>query len=314
MATAKQQSAMKKRKYIKKQLKNSWQLYVLLLLPVVYLLVFCYYPMYGIQIAFRRYSPIKGISRSQWVGLYYFKKFINSYEFIRLIKNTLVLSIYGLVAGFPFPIILALCLNYANNKKYMKTVQMVTYMPYFISTVVMVGILYQFLAPTGLFNNIVKMLGGGTVDFLGNPERYRHIYIWSGIWQGFGYGSVVYLSALSGIDPTLHEAAIVDGANKFQRMWHIDIPSILPTIIILLILNIGGILNTGFEKALLLQNPLNLRTSEVIDTYVYKIGLASDTMDYSYSTAIGLYKSIIGFILLASVNAISKKISDSSLW
>lgn len=302
-----------KKKTLKKIMK-CWQLYVLIFLPLVYLIVFCYYPMYGAQIAFKRFIPTLGIAGSPWVGFDNFTKFFNSYEFWRIMKNTIGVSVYGLIASFPFPILLAVCLNYAKNKIYMKSVQMITYMPYFISTVVMVGMLMQFMSTTGVVNNFLKSLGMQPIDFLARPEMYQSIYVWSGVWQGVGYSSIIYLAALSGVDQSLHEATIVDGANKFQRVWYIDLPFIMPTAIILLILSMGSILNTGFEKALLLQNPLNLRTSEVIDTYTYKIGLASDSMDYSYSTAIGLFKSVIGLVMLWGVNKLSRKFSDASLW
>jgi multiple sugar transport system permease protein/putative aldouronate transport system permease protein len=282
---------------------------------LLYIIVFNYIPIYGAQIAFKNFRITEGIWGSPWVGFEHFKRFFNSYEFERLIGNTLALSIYSLLAGFPFPIILALLLNYVNNERFKKTVQMVTYAPNFISTVVLVGMIMQFLSPQiGIVNNILEALGMERIHFMAKPEYFRHIYVWSGVWQTTGFSSIIYIAALAAIDPQLHEAAIVDGATKVQRIWHIDLPGIMPTAIILLILNSGNILRVGFEKALLMQTPLNLRTAEVIDTYVYKIGLASPTVNYSYPAAIGLFQSVIGFILLVLVNNIAKRVSETSLW
>ncbi|MBD2870045.1 ABC transporter permease [Paenibacillus arenilitoris] len=292
-----------------------WQLYVLLALPVVYILLFKYYPMYGAQIALKNYVASNGITGSEWVGLKHFIRFYHSYEFGKLIKNTLLISVYSLLAGIPFPIMLALSINYVKNKKFKKTTQMITYAPHFISVVVMVGIILEMLDPrNGLINVIIRGLGLETVNFMAKPEYFSSIYVWSGIWQNVGFSCIIYLAALSGVDPSLHEAAVMDGATKFRRMLHIDLPSIIPVMVILLILNTGNILDLGFEKVLLMQNPLNLRTSEVIDTYVYKVGLASAAMNYSYSTAINLFKSVVGLILLVAVNQLAKKAKQESLW
>ena len=287
-----------------KRVRQNWHLYILLLLPLIYLVVFQYWPMYGAQIAFRNYNPIQGFSGSPWVGLDHFERFFNTYDFARTLRNTLFLSVYSLVAGFPFPILLALGLNYTTQKWFKSSVQMIVYAPYFISVVVMVGIILQFLAPgTGLINNIREVFGfRGDLNFIARPELFSHIFVWSGIWQTVGFGCVIYLAALSAVDPTLHEAAIIDGASKVQRMWHIDLPEIMPLAILLLVLNLGGILSTGFEKILLLQNPLNLRASEVIDTYVYRVGLVSALPNFSYATAIGLFKSVVGLILVVVAN------------
>lgn len=298
-----------------KQMKKCWQLYLIFLFPLLYILVFRYYPMYGAQIAFRDYNITKGITQSPWVGFKHFKRFFFSYEFGRLMKNTIGISVYGLVAGFPFPIILALCLHYVKSDRFKKTVQMVTYAPYFISMVVMVSMLLQFLAPrTGIVNNVREMLGYQRVDYMSKPELFKSLYVWSGVWQSTGYGAIIYLAALSSIDPELYEAAVIDGASKVQRMWYIDLPGIIPTAVILLILDSGHLLNVGFEKILLMQNSLNLRTSEVIDTYVYKVGLASQTVNFSYPTAIGLFKSVIGLLLIVIVNEIARKVGETSLW
>ena len=295
--------------------KKSRQLTVLMLLPLIYLLIFKYYPMLGAQIAFKKYIITKGIWESPWVGLKHFHRFFTSYQFARVIKNTLGLSFFQLAAGFPAPIILALSLNYVSNERYKKTVQLVTYAPHFISLVIMVGMMMQFMSlRTGIFNMARSSLGMEQIDFMAIPQLFKTIFVLSGIWQGTGWGSIVYLAALAGIDPSQHEAAIVDGATKMQRLINIDIPGIMPTAIILLILNTGRIMNVGFQKVLLMQNPLNLRTSEVIETYVYKVGLASDTLNYSYPTAIGLFNSFVGLLLIITVNQISRKVSESSLW
>ncbi|MCJ8008237.1 ABC transporter permease [Lederbergia wuyishanensis] len=303
-----------KKKSVLKQIKNSWQLYVLFFLPFVYIIIFHYIPMYGVTIAFKSFNPVQGILGSPWIGFDHFIRFFNSYEFWRVIKNTLILSFYQLIAGFPFPIILALSLNYVNKKRFKKTVQMVSYAPHFISVVVMVGIIFVFLEPRGPINGLLTLLGFESVHFMGNPDYFKSIYVWSGIWQSVGFSCIIYLAALSSISPALHEAAVIDGASKLQRIWHIDIPGILPITIILLILDMGNILNVGFEKALLLQNPLNLKSSEIIDTYVYKVGLVSAVPNYSYAAAIGLFKSIIGLILIYSVNKFAKKVGQESLW
>lgn len=291
------------------RMRKHWQLYVLLALPLLYLAVFLYYPMYGAQIAFRNFNAVDGVTGSPWVGLRNFERFMNSYDFVRTFRNTLVLSFYSLVASFPFPIMLALGLNYVGIKWFKQTVQMVTYAPYFISVVVMAGIILQFLAPnTGLVNLMLERVGLPQVNFMSKPDWFPHIYVWSGVWQTIGFNCVIYLAALSSVDPTLHEAAVVDGASKLQRIWHIDIPEIMPLAIVLLILSLGGILSTGFEKILLLQNPINIRASEVIDTYVYRVGLASAVPNYSYAAAIGLFKSVIGFTLVILVDRFAKRL------
>lgn len=230
-------------------------------------------------------------------------------------QNTIVLSLYELVASFPFPILLALGLNYVKKGLFKKSVQMITFAPYFISIVVIVGMVLQFLDPrVGMVNQMLQLLGFEPINFMANPALFKSIYVWSGIWQNTGFACVIYLAALAGVDPTLHEAAVVDGASKWQRVLNIDLPGILPVAIILLILNTGQMLNIGFEKVLLLQNPLNLGSSEIIDTYVYKIGIESQAGNFSYATAIGLFKSFISLILLISVNQFAKKAGQASLW
>ncbi len=305
----------KKWRSSRRNARINWELYAIIAVPVIWLLIFHYYPMYGVQIAFRKFTVSKGILGSPYVGLQYFEKFVKSYNFKRVVSNTLSISIYDLIMGFPFPIILALLLNNCLRPRYKKFVQIVTYMPYFISTVVMVGIIIQFLSPkVGVVNYAIKALGGNEIDFMGRPEYFKHIYVWSNIWQGTGWSAIIYLSALASIDPGLHEAALVDGANRFKRMWHIDLPGILPTITIMLTLRMGSIMSVGFEKAFLMQNNLNLSTSEIISTYVYKVGLASAAPDYSYSAAIGLFNSVINLVLIATVNRINARINEISLW
>lgn len=305
----------KKWKSLRRRINLNWELYVIIAIPLIWLLIFCYYPMYGVQIAFRRFAALKGITGSPWVGFDNFVRFFKSYNFTRVIKNTLSISVYDLVMGFPFPIILAILLNNCLKHRFKKFVQIVTYMPYFISTVVMVGIIIQFLSPkVGIVNHAIRALGGTEIDFMAKPEYFRNIYVWSSIWQGTGWTAIIYLSALSSVDPGLHEAALVDGANRFQRMWYIDIPCLLPTIAIMLTLRAGSIMSVGFEKAFLMQNDLNIRASEIISTYVYKTGLAAAAPDYSYSAAIGLFNSIINLVLISIVNYINARINEISLW
>jgi multiple sugar transport system permease protein/putative aldouronate transport system permease protein len=271
--------------------------------------------MYGVQIAFKNFDVFKGMWGSPWVGFANFARFFSSSEFSTLLTNTLVLNIYGMIVGFPFPIILALGLNCIKMEHYKKSVQLITYAPYFISTTVMVGILLQFLTPnTGMISQFLGLLGLKNINFMASANAFPHIYVWSGVWQGLGFGSIIYLASLSGIDPSFHEAAIIDGASKLKRIWHIDLPGITPTILILLILNMGYMLSTGFEKIYLMQTPLNLRTSEVIDTYVYKVGLLSPLANFSYPTAIGLFQSLVGMILIVLTNSISKKVGEVALW
>lgn len=300
---------------IKKEWHLNWQLYLLLILPISYFIIFKYGPIYGIQIAFKDYSLTKGIWGSPWVGLRHFKTFFLDYRFLSILKNTLVLNLYQLFATFPIPIIFALSLNAVNNKAFKKSMQMITYAPHFISTVVIVGLVFMFFSTrTGIFNQMLVNLGFEEIDIIGSAKSFRHLYVWSGVWQSIGFNSIIYIATLSGIDPTLHEAAIVDGANRFKRLLHIDLPGILPTAIVLLILNSGKILNLGFEKVLLMQNDVNMQYSEIIATYVYKTGLKSYIPQFSYSTAIGLFQSIIGLIMIILVNKLSQKVSESSLW
>lgn len=264
-------------------------------------------------LAFKDYNVIKGIWGSPWVGTKHFDLFFQNPAFFTLIKNTLYISFFQLIVGFPLPILLALALNEVKSVWFKKTVQMVTYAPYFISTVVMVSIIMLFLSPRlGIVNGIAGALGFDAINFLGEPGLFRSIYVFSDVWQSMGYSAVIYLAALSGIDPSLYEAAKVDGANRFQKILNVDLPGILPAAVIILILSVGNIMAIGFEKIYLLQNPLNLSTSEIISTYVYKMGLLN--ANYSFATAVGLFNSLINLILLLVVNTIAKRLSNTSLW
>lgn len=298
---------------LKKNFRKNWMLYVMILPVVIYYLIFAYTPMYGVILAFKNYRVKAGILGSPWVGFDHFTRFFNGYNFWTLIRNTLGISIYSLLVGFPIPIIFALLLNYIKNKPLKKTVQMVSYAPYFISTVVICGMLTIFMNPdTGIFNTILNFFGKESVNFLAKPQWFKSIYVWSGVWQGMGWSSIIYISALSGVDYEMHEAAIVDGATKVQRILHIDLPSIKPTVIMMLILQLGSLMGVGFEKVYLLQNTLNKSAASVISTYVYEVGLINS--DYGYSTAVGLFNSIINVILLVAANQICKKVADESLF
>lgn len=295
-----------------RMLKKTWVCYLFILPMVIYVALFCYAPMYGIQLAFKDYRVADGIWGSAWVGLKHFKTFFESYQFKNLLWNTLCLSFYSLVAGFPMPIIFALILNYVTHTRLKKAAQMITYAPHFISTVVYCGMILIFLASDGVINQILMILGMDPAAFLSRPENFRHIYVWSGVLQNIGWGSIMYISVLTSVGPELHEAATVDGATRFQRLLYIDVPSIVPAMVIMLIMRAGEIMDLGFEKAFLLQNSINLDYSEIISTYVYKVGIQGG--QFSYSSAIGLFNNIINLILLIVVNRIAGKLSDVSLW
>ncbi len=293
--------------------KGVWQLYLFALIPVAFVVVFCYLPMGGVLMAFKDFSIRKGIMGSPWAGLRYFNQLIDTPIFIDILKNTVILSLYSIAAGFPFPIILALAFNEVHNQKLKKTIQTITFAPYFISTVVVVSILMQlFSYRYGVANELIKLLGGQSVDFIGSSTFFRPAYVLSGVWQSAGYGSVLYIAALSGIDVALYEAAYLDGANRFQKIWHIDLPGIMPTIIITLILTTGGILNVGFEKVFLMQNPVNYGTSEIIATYVYKSGIQQ--AQFSFATAVGLFNSAVNCVILVLVNWLASRMSETSLF
>ena len=305
-------AAVKKQSF-KAYMKGHYDLYLLLLPAILYTAVFLYIPMYGVLMAFQDYSPVKGIIGSNFVGLKHFKKFFSTYMAKQIISNTVILSGYSLLASFPFPVILALMLNYCVNRRFGKIVQTVTYMPYFISVMVLVGMMNIFFSTNyGVVNTVLQALGIEPFSFMSSEKSFRHMYVWSGIWQGMGYSSVIYFAALSGIDPTLYEAAELDGASKLQRIRYIDLPSIMPTVIIMLIMSAGNLMSIGFEKAYLMQNDRNSGVSEIIAIYVYKVGLIDAR--YSFSAAINLFNSAINFVILIVINKISRKLSDTSLW
>jgi putative aldouronate transport system permease protein len=292
-------------------------LYFLLTLPVVYVFVFNYIPMYGVIIALKKYNVRKGIMGSPWCDplFYNFQRFFSSPSSRSVIVNTLALSLQSLIAGFPLPILLAIGLNYSPSMKIKRTVQMVTFAPYFLSTVLIVGLMsLLFSVQSGIANVVIRALGGESLNFMGDAGLFRPMYVWSGVWQGMGYNSVIYISALSSVDPQMHEAAIIDGASVVKRIRYIDIPTILPTIVIMLILSMGGIFSSSFEKVYLMQNAQNLTTSQTIETYLYQVGISAGRPDYSFATAIGLFQNVVGVLMTLIVNYISKKLSGSGLF
>lgn len=285
----------------------------LMAVPVLlYYIIFCYKPMYGVLIAFQDFKPALGMAGSKWVGLKHFVSFFNGAFIKRLLFNTLNLSFTSLVWGFPLPIVLALLLNEMRSVKLKKTVQIITYIPHFISTVVVCGLIQQFCASDGLINNIIAALGGERSPLLANPSLYVPIYVISGLWKQIGWNSIIYIAAISGIDPQLYEAATIDGAGKLRQAWHITLTGILPTIVVLFILRMGSIMSIGHEKTLLLQNSLNMETSDIISTYVYRRGLEEGS--FSFSTAVGLFNSLINTLLVIFTNTVSKHLSETSLW
>ena len=293
--------------------QTNWQLYVMLLPVIAYFVLFHYWPMYGVQIAFKNYSPAKGIIGSAWVGMKHFKRFVNSFYFQRLLFNTLSISLYSLIVGFPMPIILALMLNEMRSLRLKKVAQTITYAPHFLSTVVVVSMVTIFLSPDyGLFNSIRRIVGLEQINYMTESAYFKTIYVLSDVWQSMGWGSIIYMAALTGVDPSLYESAKIDGASRLRIVWNINLPSILPTAIILLILNCGKIMNIGFEKIYLMQNDRIIETSDVISTYVYRVGLVDS--QFSYSAAVGLFNSVINLALLLIVNKVSRKVSETSLW
>ncbi|OKP90805.1 sugar ABC transporter permease [Paenibacillus sp. P3E] len=296
-----------------KRIIQNWELYIFIAPAFFYFLIFSYGPMYGIQIAFKNFIPTKGILGSDWVGFDHFIRFFNSYYFWDLLWNTFSISLYDLAIGFPIPIILALAFNEVKDGFFKRLTQTITYAPHFISVVVMAGMIITFLSSsTGIVVHIIQWLGFDAPQFLTDPKWFKTVYVFSGVWQSAGWGTIIYLAALSGVDPQLHEAAIIDGATRFQRVRHINIPTLVPTMTILLILNMGSLLGVGFEKILLLQNSLNMGASDVISTFVYRSGLVD--AQYSFSTAVGLFNSVINAVLLIVVNQIVRRTSENSLW
>ena len=296
----------------KRDLMKNWKLYLMVLPVLIFYGVFCYKPIYGAIIAFQSYSPGKGIAGSKWVGFDNFKMFFESRFFARSLINTLRISCTSIFFGFPAPIILALLINELKNKKFVKVVQTITYLPYFISLVVICGLVTTFVSERGIINSLVSLFGVAKENMLNNPARFLPIYVISEIWQGVGWGSIIYLAAIAGIDQELYEASYIDGAGRFKQTIHITIPSIMPTILTLFILRLGQVMNVGFEKIILLYNPITYETADVISTFVYRVGLLE--ANYGYSTAVGLFNSLINFILVYVANVLSRKYADSGLW
>ena len=294
--------------------KKNWQLHLMVLAPLLYLILFSYVPLYGLQIAFKEYSPRAGIPASPWVGVKNLTKFFGYYKWKQLVWNTVSISLYHLLT-FPLPVILALVIHINTHKGLAKVAQNISYIPHFISLVVMIGILNTVLNPvSGFLGYIYRVTGNLSYDDIrGSKDTFRHLYIWSGVWKGIGWSSILYLSALSGVPDELHEAAKLDGASRLRRVWSVDLPTILPTICLMLIMRFGGIMSVGYQKAYLMQNSLNLSYSEIISTYVYKKAFGTSG-NFSYSTAIGLFNSVINLILITTVNKISKKVNETSLW
>ena len=298
------------------RLRRDWirnrSLYVMVIPVLLFYLLFHYKPMYGAIIAFKDYTPALCVANSQWVGLANFVRFFKSVYFVRLIKNTILLSVYNLIFGFPAPIILALLLNEVRNKHFKNITQTITYLPHFISLIVVTGMLTDFSMTSGLFNDIIAFFGGERSPLLQNPKLYRTMYVASGIWQQVGWGSIIYLSSLAGVDQQLYEAASIDGAGKWKQLLNVTLPGIAPTIIIMLIMRMGSLMNMGYEKTILLYNPSTYDTADIISSYIYRVGLLEQ--DWSYSTAVGLFNSVINFGLLIFTNKMSKKYSETSLW
>lgn len=297
---------------LKKDLKKNKYIYIMLLPVIVFLFIFNYIPMYGVVIAFKNYKPRLGILGSPWVGMRYFKEFISSLYFGRTLKNTLALSGLNLIFGFPAPIIFALLLNEVRNMRFKKTIQTITYLPHFITTVIIASLIMVFTNSDGFITQIVNGITGHSGSLIGDKNYFRAIYVVSGIWQGFGWGSIVYLAAISGISPELYEAARIDGANKLKQIWHVTLPGISPTIVIMFIMAMGGVMSIGWEKAFLLQSPITYETSDIISTFVYRKGFQE--ANYSYSAAVGLFNSVVNLILMTVANWLSRKINETSLW
>ena len=296
-----------------KSIRRNWELYALFAPVLAYFIVFEYVPMYGVQIAFKDFIATKGIWGSPWVGFKHFERFFDSFYFWRLIRNTLGIGLYQLVVGFPIPILLALMIHEVRSSKFRRFIQTITYAPHFLSTVVVVGMIMMFLSQQGgMVNLLVKAFGGEPIAFMTEPSWFKTVFVLSGVWQQMGWSSIIYLAALAGVDPQLHEAARVDGAGRLKRIWHINLPHLMPTIVVLLILNVGSILGVGFEKVFLMQNNLNMETSDVISTNVYRSGILG--AQYSFSAAVGLFNSVVNFIMLITVNRIARKLSETSLW
>ena len=309
-------STTKKRGFVsffKREFVANRYLYLLALPVLAYYIIFHYLSMYGILISFKRYDIALGIMDSPWVGFKHFKDFFSSIYFPRVMRNTLIISFYSLIAGFPAPIIFALLLNEVKANRFKKFVQTATYLPHFLSMVVVCGMIVDFFGIDGIGTRLLMFFGGENFNYVGSNETYRHVHVWTGIWQEIGWGSIVYLAALTGVDQQLYEAAIIDGANRWKQTWHITLPGIASTIIVMLIMKIGGLLSVGYEKIILLYTPSTRETAEVISSYVYQRGIG-ESMQLSYSTAVGLFQSVVNVILLTVSNSISKKFTESGLF
>ena len=304
--------ARKKAFVILSRIKRSRYLYVLFFLPFCYFIVFKYVPMYGLVIAFKDYNIVQGINASPWVGVKYFHQFLIDPYFWKLVRNTLLLGIYSILWGFPVPILLALLLNELQNRHFKRFIQSVSYLPHFISTVVVCGMIVNFLSSDGMINQLLRHLGLHSIQFMMLPQWFRTVYIASDVWQSAGWGSIIYLAALTGINAELYEAATMDGAGRFQKMCHVTLPGIAPTVAIMLILNLGHVMSLGYQKIILLYNGSTYETADILSTYVYRRGLLS--ADFSYGTAIGLFEGLVSLVLILGANTISKKLSDTSLW
>jgi ABC-type polysaccharide transport system, permease component len=302
----------RRNKLIRRDARMNWPVYVMALLPVAYFIIFHYIPMGGILMAFQNFSIKKGLFGSEWVGLQHFVAFTKSIYFSRLVRNTLLISFYGLLFSFPFPIIFALCLNEVRSKRFKKITQTISYLPYFISVVVVVAILVDFSKSSGALTQLAKLLGDDGGALISRPEWFRTLYIGSNMWAHLGYNSIIFISALSAIDQELYEAARIDGANRWRQTWHVTLPGIAPTIIVLLILRLGQIMNVGYEKTLLMYSPATYETGDIISSYVYRVGMVD--ANYSYSTAISFFNSVVNFIVLFVANFISRKVGETSLW
>ena len=312
MSGTKQKSIRAEREKKKSVWKN-WQLYIMCLPAVIYFLIFAYKPMYGIIIAFKNYSMRKGIMGSPWIGFGNFERLFSSYWFPIILKNTLTLSGLTLILGFPIPILLALILNEVQNSRFRKGFQTISYAPHFISTVVLCGMLTLFLSPSsGVINRFITMLGGEHINFLQEPSMFKWVYVLSGVWQEMGWGSIIYIAAITNIDQGLYDAATIDGAGRWRKMWHITLPGIRETIAIVYIMKIGQMMSLGFEKIILLYNGMTYETADVISTYIYRMGLMQ--MNYSYSSAVGLFNSVINLVLLVVANKVSKRLFETSMW
>lgn len=298
---------------IKKDFSNCKYLYLMAFPVILYYVLFHYLPMYGVIIAFKQYNVADGIMGSPWVGFQYFKEFFNSIYFTRVLKNTLIISFYDLVIGFPFPIIFALLMNELANEKFKRFVQTATYLPHFISLVVICGIITDYFSSSGIITSLFAFFGAPRINYVGSNAHFRHIYVWTNLWQAIGWNSIVYLAALTGIDQQLYEAARIDGAGKFKQIIHVTLPGIASTIIVMLIMKIGKVLSLGYEKIILLYSPATYETADVISSFVYRRGLG-ENMQYSFSTAVGLFQSVVNLVLILSANAVSKKFTDMGLF